>query len=323
MNKLSYNDRVQNEIKHYKQIFKHSLFQEVPPVWTAVETKFSDKIKLSTGVADLPQYIARHVKGRKKIKILSLGAGACGVELLILAPLLKAQGTEMELISVDINDDILGQAKAEADKRGVNFRGLAQDINKLTLEKDTYDVVMAYAALHHFENMERVAREINKSLKPGGVFVTVDIPTRNGYLMWDETKRLVELIWKVLPAKYRWDHTVSKVPILMSSYPDVDYSIGSMECTNSEAIIPALRKHLKEVDYVPALSMARRFFDTKFGPNFDLRKSFDKALFELIMKVDDLLIEGGVLKAETFFGAYAKKSTTLRSSRLRVRRRKG
>ena len=288
MKKLSYSDRVENEIKHYKQIFKHGLFQEVPPVWTAVERKFSDKIKLNTGVADLPEYIARHTRGRKKIKLLSLGAGACGVELVMIAPLLKQQGTEVELISVDINDGILGQAKAEADKRGVNFTGMAQDINKLSLEKNSYDIIMAYAALHHFENMNGVAKEINKALKPGGVFVTVDIPTRNGYLMWDETRKLVELIWKVLPMKYGWDHTVSKVPILMNSYPDVDYSIGSMECANSEAILPALRKHLREVDYVPALSMARRFFDTKFGPNFNLNKTFDKALFELIMKVDDL-----------------------------------
>lgn len=307
MEKLSYSDRVDNEIKHYKQIFKHGLFQEVPLIWNAVERKFADKIERITGVAGLPEYIARHTKGKKKIKLLSLGAGACGVELVMIAPLLAKQGTAVELISVDINDDILSQAKAEADKRGVNFKGIAQDINKLTLEKNSYDVIMAFAALHHFEAMDRVAREINKAVKPNGIFVTVDIPTRNGYLMWDETRKLVELIWKVLPAKFRWDHTVTKVPILMNSYPDVDYSIGSMECANSEAIMPALRKHLREIDYVPALSMARRFFDTKFGPNFDLRKPFDKALFELLMTVDDLLIEGGILKPETFFGAYKKK----------------
>lgn len=306
-NKKDYLTRMEAEIKHYKHIFKHSLFQEVPPVWNEVERKFSNKIRRATGVAGLPEYIARHTIGRKKIKILSLGSGACGVELDMVAPLLKKQKTELELVSMDINGEVLAQAQLEAQKRNINFRGVKQDINNLTLLPQSYDVIMVFAALHHFENVNRVAKQINLALKPKGIFVTVDIPSRNGYKLWDEAKALIDLIWKVLPTKYKWDHTVSKVPIYMPQFPDVDYSIGSFEATNSEAILPSLRKHLNEIVFVPAHGITRRFFDTKFGPNYNMKKTFDKSLFELITDVDDMLVNAGVLKPETFFGCYTKK----------------
>ncbi len=307
MKKPDYSQRVANEIKHYKQIFKHGLFQEVPAIWNEVEAKFGDQIEQVTGVRGLPEYVAQRVSGRRKVSVLSLGSGACGVELAALAPRLKEQGCIIELTSVDINAEVLAQAQVEADRRGIAFRGVAQDINKLKLEPNSYDVIMAFAALHHFEKLDHVTKEINRALKPNGFFVTVDIPSRNGYLLWDETKKIIDGLWSIIPAKYKWDHTVSKVPIYMSTFPNVDYSINSFECSNSEAIIPALRKNLRETVYIPAFAMVRRFFDTKFGPNYDYRKPWDRAFFELVTDLDASLVNSGALKPETFFGVYGKR----------------
>lgn len=307
--KKGYHARMETEIEHYKEIFKDGLFQKVPPVWNQVEAEFSNKIKLATGVLGLPQYIARETKGKQRIKVLSLGSGSCGVELALLSPLLKKQGTEMTLVSIDINQQILDQAKAEADKRHIKFKGIVQDINKLNLEEGKYDVIMAFAALHHFENLDLVTKEINRGLKKDGIFVTVDIPTRNGYLMWDETKQIVEHIWDILPTKFKFDHTAHAEITYMEKFPDINYAKNSFECANSEAILPALNRNLTEVVYVPAMSMARRFFDTKFGPNFDLRQKLDKAIFDFIMQLDEYYLASGILRPETFFGCYKKNSS--------------
>src|SRR5579859_3455933 len=53
---------------------------------------------------------------------------------------------------------------------------------------------------------------------------------------------------------------------------DNDYSLGCFECINSEAILPALNAHLTPLHFVPAFAIARRFFDGKFGPNYDLTR---------------------------------------------------
>lgn len=304
--KKDYSARMETEIEHYKEIFKDSLFQKVPPVWNEVERHFSQKIKKATGVAGLPEYIARYAKGKKQLKVLSLGSGACGVELALISPLLKKQGTTMTLTSVDINQQILDQAKAEADKRKVKFVGVVQDINKLKLQENTYDVIMAFAALHHFENLDLITKQINRGLKSRGIFVTVDIPTRNGYLMWDETRKVVNQIWEILPTQFKFDHTAHAKITYMEAFPDVNYARNSFECANSEAIIPALTNNMTEVVFVPAMTMARRFFDTKFGPNFDLRRPLDKSIFDFIMQLDEYYLVQQTLKPETFFGCYRK-----------------
>lgn len=307
MGKLDYNDRIKNEVQHYRQIFKHRLFQEVPSIWSKVEEKFADLIEGETGVRGLPEYIVREMKGKKQIRVLSLGSGSCGVELVVLAPRLAKIGCSMKLTSIDINQEVLEQAGSEAKNRGVDFESITQDINKLKLAPNTYDVIMAFAALHHFEKLDHVSKEINSALKPNGIFVTIDIPSRNGYRLWDESKDMIGDLWKIIPSRYKWDHTVSKIPVYMNEYPDVDYSINSFECARSEDILPALRKNLNERVYVPALAIARRFFDTKFGPNYNLKRKWDLDFFDFVMKLDNKLVKSGLLKPETFFGVYTKR----------------
>lgn len=74
-----------------------------------------------------------------------------------------------------------------------------------------------------------------------------------------------------------------------------------------EAIFPALKKHLREIHFVPGFSIARRFFDTKFGPNYDLQQPLDRSIFEFLMQLDEYYLEKHLLKPETFFGAYSRR----------------
>lgn len=299
----NYAKKLQAEINHYRDIFKNRRQQDVPPIWYKVESYFANSINEAIGVNNLYQYVANHVKNKNRISILGLGSGACGNELDGIAPLLSC---DIELFCVDINTEILNQAQEVATRRGINFSGITQDINKIQLEPNSFDVIVAYASLHHFIELYHIARQINKALRPDGIFVTVDIPTRNGYLMWDETYDIVKSIWKSLPPKFKIAHTGFATPTYTELFPNVDYSVNSFECINSEEIIPALRKNLREVAYVPALSISRRFFDTKYGPNYDIEDPFDMSVFNFITNLDTYYIKSGILKPETFFGAYTK-----------------
>lgn len=302
----NYQERLKSELAHYEEVFSESLTQQVPDSWMEVEKHFAQKVKDKTTYYGFPEYVAGYAKGKKKISMLSLGSGACGVELDSIAPLIRKHGCELSLTCVDVNDEVMQKAGREAIKRGIKFKGLALDINKIILDEKKYDVVIAFAALHHFIELDHIAKEISKALKSKGIFVTVDIPTRNGYLMWDETLKVINHIWQILPDKYKLDHTVTTKPIFIDKYPNIDYAKGSFECANSEAILPALRKHLKEICFVPAFSIARRFFDTKFGSNFDLREKLDKSIFEFLMNLDEYYLSTNTLKPETFFGVYTK-----------------
>lgn len=305
--KPSYNQKLENEIKFYEKVFDGKLFQQSNMAWNEVNIHCSLKIQKITKYPGLAQYIAGHTKNKKNIKLLGLGSGACGVELDCILPEIAKNGTKLDLTCLDINKKILDQANIEAKKRGAVFHADVQDINELVLPTNHYDVILAHASLHHFINLKRISKQINKSLKPNGFFITVDIPTKNGYLMWPETYKVVQNIWNILPDKYKIDHTKYNYPHLATNYENIDYSTNSFECINSEAILPSLRKYLKEKVYIPELSISRRFFDSKFGPNYDLNQPLDRAIFDFIVNLDIYYLDNKILKPETFFGVYTKK----------------
>jgi SAM-dependent methyltransferase len=303
----SYRRRIEQEIANYQRLFRGRLSQEVPSVWYLAEQQFADAIERKTGYRNLYQHVAAHVDGRSTVDLLGLGSGACGNELDGIAPLLRNQGTSLQLTCVDINAEILGQAGREAAARDVAFTPIVQDINELSLEPASFDVIVAYAALHHFVNLDRIAEQVNRALKPEGIFVTVDIPAPNGFRMRPATRSAVHRLWTVLPPQFKVDHTRYAEPRYATEYPDLDLSGSSFECINSEAILPALREHLAEDVFVPAHSIARRLLDTKFGPNYDPGRRLDAATIAFILELDRYYLDSGELEPETFFGSYRKK----------------
>jgi 2-polyprenyl-3-methyl-5-hydroxy-6-metoxy-1,4-benzoquinol methylase len=71
------------------------------------------------------------------------------------------------------------------------------------LPADLYDVVFCHATLHHVLELEHLADQIQRTLKPGGRLIVEDVIKRNGSPMWPETKEVIASIWRTLPANYR------------------------------------------------------------------------------------------------------------------------
>lgn len=309
MKKISYTERIKNEIKFYEDLYadekaKENLTWETPPAWHEVEKHVTKLIKDKTGYDGYVGYVVNVCNSKSRpIKILSLASGACGIEIAIA----KHLNVPFEFTCLDINSQILDLGIRKATELKYNFHGLIQDINNLQLEPKSYDFILAYASLHHFINLDHIAKTTNLALFNDGEFITLDIPTRNGYRLWDETFEIIKLLWKILPEKYKIDHTSSNTPTYAKEYPDRDYSQNSFECIRSEEILPACNKHLKCKFYIPCLSISRRFFDNMFGPNFDLSNHLDRTVLNFILTLDQYYIETEKLKPETFFGVYTKK----------------
>jgi SAM-dependent methyltransferase len=152
--------------------------------------------------------------------------------------------------------------------------------------------------------LERLMEEIGRTLRPGGVFLTVDVVTRNGYLMWPETREVVAAIWKALPARFRANHTAYDAPLIDDEIWEADTSTAGMECARSEAILPAIAERFEALHYVPYFSLSRRFFDTMYGPSYDLTAPLDRAVFDWIWEMDVHHLATKKLRPETFFGMY-------------------
>ncbi len=301
-----YQQRVQSEIEHYTQEYQNeesrrTLTQHVPPSWKWLQAQADQLIRQANNGRNYADEIEHHLRARPGSKAVSLGSGPGGVEVEIAR---RLTGHAYEIVCLDLNPNLMKMGEERAKAEGLNLRFEAQDLNYVTLEKEQYDVVMCHASLHHLINLEHVAYEISQALKPDGILITVDIVTRNGYRMWDETYTFVNALWRLLPPQYRRNHTAYTEPQVDEYYENRDYGGDSMECARSAEILPILDEYLQRRVFVPHMAISRRFFDTMYGPNYDVER--DLSFLKLIWELDVRLLELELLKPETFFGIYTK-----------------
>jgi ubiquinone/menaquinone biosynthesis C-methylase UbiE len=77
--------------------------------------------------------------------------------------------------ATDITQEMLDMVKAEAAKRGLaNVRTAYAKAEALPFEDATFDLVTCRIAPHHFDSISDFLGEVNRVLKPSGLFALVD-----------------------------------------------------------------------------------------------------------------------------------------------------
>lgn len=98
--------------------------------------------------------------------VLEVGCGT-GTTALRHAPYAK------QIDAWDISNKMLDIARSKQQEQGisnVNFR--CAEAGAMTLPSSHYDLAMAHSILHLLDDKEATMREIHRTLKPGGIFVS-------------------------------------------------------------------------------------------------------------------------------------------------------
>jgi ubiquinone/menaquinone biosynthesis C-methylase UbiE len=301
-----YDEHLQGEIEHYGSIFekgtgRETLVQPVPPTWTEIEARAFAFIRSSTG-DDVYGHVVKRLQHRPGVRMLSLGSGPGGVEINFaqMAPL-------AQIVCIDVNPELLSLGRQRAKEAGLNMTFKEGDLNTIELPQNEFDLVFNHASLHHVIELERLSEQIERTLRPGGELYIVDVITRNGYRMWDETREVVKSLFKTLPSRFRLNHTAYGNVRIDDEIWEADTSEHSMECIRSEDILPVLNRKFSARVYVPYFSISRRFFDTMYGPNYNLENPLDRALLDWIWELDLHYLATARLRPETFFGIFGRK----------------
>ncbi len=120
-------------------------------------------------------------------ELLDIGCGAGNYALKVLQ-----EHPGMAVTLVDLSAPMLERAQARLTEAGAGpITVLQDDIRKVHLEQERYDVVVTGSALHHLRNEDEwqsVLKEVYASLKPGGTFWCFDLVTHEipavARLMW-------------------------------------------------------------------------------------------------------------------------------------------
>jgi ubiquinone/menaquinone biosynthesis C-methylase UbiE len=103
--------------------------------------------------------VGTDIRGKR---VLEIGCGRGG-----FAGWLERQGAD--LLAADFSDEALRQARAHF--AGSSIQWMVQDIQRLTLEDNSFDTVISCETVEHVPDPRRVIQELARVLRPGGILV--------------------------------------------------------------------------------------------------------------------------------------------------------
>lgn len=255
--------------------------------------------KLMTGDEEVGYYkyvAGKYLSDRSKLVGLSLGCGN-GHRELVWAGL--CDFTRIE--AYDISDNLIKQANANADEKGlgevIDYR--VGDIHKLELKENSFDVVFIEHSLHHFSPLDEVIANVRKWLKPGGIFVVNEYvgPRR---FQW--TKRQLEAanhVRALLPEKYRRhaiDDSVNRKVICQSRLSMI--LKDPSEAIESDRIIPLLNEMFEVVEHKPCYGAILHLVFESIAHNFIPMDDEGRKYFDMCLEVEDVLTDSGEVQSD-------------------------
>src|ERR1043166_1030971 len=319
-----YDRLVNEEIEHYSAIdvtndlleggiFTHDCwsfyFQYLAR--TLFHTSFDEEVAARANQIDCP-------------RILSLGCGYGGHELSIAAKLRKP----FELIAVDLNPKLFGEAERRAQNTGLHIKFIKTDLNFISVPAGSFDLIYAHASLHHILNLEHLFAQIHQGLKDNGRLIVLDIIGKSQVLFWKENVEFAADTIKRMPLRYR--PTVGKVlssasmslsrarfvlrylrfdPYsIIPKYVEPAVQVG-MEGIRQEEIEPLILQRftpLKLFKYNAFMRMicTNPYFGSRLHP--EIRK--DRKYLKKLIELDNQQIASGKLRPTEMFGVFKKTS---------------
>ena len=178
-----------------------------------------------------------------------------------------------------------------------------EDCNHLTLEANKYDIIYIQQAYHHLENVDGVAKELNKALRNDGIFLLIDYIGTPFLQRSESQRRVARKIWKELPERLRKN---PQGRILKDIYIPNKAHLSPFEAIKSDEIFDAINNNF---------SMVKSF--VYGGILFPLFQGFaqnytDSIGDELYIKsmwfMDQELIQSGIVEPN-FIRAIMRKKT--------------
>jgi ubiquinone/menaquinone biosynthesis C-methylase UbiE len=220
---------------------------------------------------------------------LTLGCGAGRLERALVTA-----GICESFLGIDISQNAIADARERAKQEGLSLTYEVCDLNFLELPEKSFDLVVAQTSLHHVLFLERVAEQVWRSLQSNGYLWIHDFvgETQGQY----ESKRLalINKILSVLPEKFRTNkingRTTKKI-----DRPEPGQLGSPFEKIRSEEIVPIFERWFTiewKLEFNCLLDLvAPPGTRSAFVENDDT-----KALFELLILLDHLCIEEGILQ---------------------------
>lgn len=246
------------------------------------------------------QYLLdRYLKYNPPVRCLSLGCGGGNLERSLLQ-----MGIGEYFDATDVSEGSINLARDLAEKEGLDsqIKYFVSDVNSIQLQENVYDLVIAKMSLHHFENLDHIYLEVNKSLKPGGIFCFNEFIGPSRFQWTNKQLSICNEILQLLPEKYRWSLWEKRVidAIGRPTLQDMLQADPS-EAVKSSEIMPKLSNYFNIIERRDYGGTILHLLLNHIMDNFDTSSDEQATIINLICWFERKLIQEGVFTSDFTF----------------------
>ena len=206
----------------------------------AVVERWNRMISGDPSVGPCPYVMGKYLRGRERLRGLSLGCGGGTKEMEWVAG-----GAFAAMDAYDLSERRILDARTEAARRGLgeSIRFHVGDVYAIRMDDDVYDVIIADNALHHLTPLEPLMRRIHDSLAPDGTFFVNEFIGPSRFQWTDRQIDAANKLLSLLPARYRMlvGSRHARLPVIRPSRLGMILKDPS-EAVESSRIMPLLHE---------------------------------------------------------------------------------
>ncbi|MBS2023129.1 MAG: class I SAM-dependent methyltransferase [Deltaproteobacteria bacterium] len=245
-------------------------------------------------------FLSTYMSPRKVGSVVNLGCGEGALERWLID-----LGFADSYTGYDISEECIRHANTTVGKMHPRAQFVCADLNQTPLARAAFDVAIFSHSLHHFENLESICEQVRASLRPDGFLLVHEFigPSR---MQWtDKQLALANRLFEALAPEQQID--ISAAPRRVKRAPAARMTIAEWlkcdpsECVRSADIIPVLEQHfeiLERKDY--GGTILQKLFENIMG-NFSNEDAAHRAMVRLLIEVESILIEAGVIPSDFTF----------------------
>lgn len=301
-----YTSRVAQQIEQYRETKD---IHELPDIFHYWSNKYlRERLNSIIGADSIAEFysnaLTRVAQRRNEAvqSFVSLGAGACEVEISVTKTLL-AKGLDsckFNLQCIEISPFLAERAKTKiAEAKLDDYISVIQmDLNDWSPQADSVDAVIANHSLHHMVELEKIFDAIQYSLRKEGAFITNDMIGRNGHMRWPEVKAWIDAMWPMLPERAKYNNQLKRLEPTFLNY---DCSSEGFEGIRAQDILFLLVERFDFERFLAYGGLPDVFIDRSFGHNFNTSSACDRGFIDFVQFLNDKLIAIGEIKPTMMF----------------------
>lgn len=189
--------------------------------------------------------------------------------------------------AVDAAEEAVERARAQG---GPKIHYGVVDLNRATLERNAYDVVVAHSILHHIENLEHAFEEIEQAMKPDATLIVNEYVGPNRFQFSDRALSIMNELLACLPPTLRGDYERKDRP---SSKFIIEHD--PTEAVRSEDLVPTIEQRFEVLERNPLGGTILMHLLYDIVQNFRWEDPHERGIIEMLCAFEGALVDRGTI----------------------------